>query len=634
MHIVNSTIVMAVLFDAQIVRWVVWGGMVVLTIALLLLVRTRWGHSQPLSKCVVLSLVAHLLVGIYATTVNIVTNTVGSPDGKGIQVALIENTDGDARTTEDGSPELWNAVTGQAPGEGFAAGAGNDLAHSAGPTALAATPEPERQPTVDSSVPLVAIKPPERVLSDDVGPPAFARSADPIARPTIKHAEPIEIPQPNVEADPVPPPDPDPPAGPSGGDKPVDSKPGAPPTASSDAKPAPGTNSQADTPSGPGGGDSGKLNGSAGPPATAKTLPQPFRERVGNHVQAAKGRGATQDSEASVTAALRWLAANQSPGGRWEAHRLSGGAGRAADNEDRQAAGMQADTGITGLALLAFLAAGHTHLQGPHQATVRRGLDFLISAQDSDGCLGATNNRFERMYCHAMATCALSEAFAMTADERMAPPVRRAINYTVAAQDRNTGGWRYFPGDPGDTSQLGWQVMSLKSAELAGIAIRPETRDGIQRYLRSVAAGTNGGLARYRPDRGAASRSMTGEALVCREFMSLAQSPEAIDEASAYLLQELPGAGQTNVYYWYYATLGMYQLQGEPWRRWNEALQTNLLATQRHDGDLAGSWDPDPVWGGCGGRAYGTALSALCLEVYYRFLPLYTQAAGRDRRAK
>ena len=127
---------------------------------------------------------------------------------------------------------------------------------------------------------------------------------------------------------------------------------------------------------------------------------------------------------------------------------------------------------------------------------------------------------------------------------------------------------------------------------------------------------------------------MTAEALVCRQFLGIVDSPQTLSEASSFVLQEMPGAGRTNHYYWYYATLGMYQLQGEPWRRWNEALQKNLLATQRHDGALAGSWDPDPVWGGCGGRAYSTALATLCLEVYYRFLPLYVEAAGRERRAK
>ena len=355
---------------------------------------------------------------------------------------------------------------------------------------------------------------------------------------------------------------------------------------------------------------------------------------MGDHLDVAKGFGATQDSEARVKAALKWLAANQSESGRWEARRLSGGAGLAADRQDRHAAGAQADTGITGLALLAFLAAGHSHLQGPHQTTVRRGLEFLLASQDANGCLGSTPNQYERMYCHAMATCALSEAYAMTRDERLGPGVRRAIGYTLAAQDRVTGGWRYHPGDPGDTSQLGWQVMALKSAELAGIEMPAATREGISRFLKSVTAGHSGGLARYQPARGFPSRSMTAEAMVCRQFLNLPMSNTAIDEATGYLLEEPPGMGQTNLYYWYYGTLSTYQLQGDAWERWNAALQKNLLGTQRTEGELAGSWDPDPVWGGCGGRAYSTALSALCLEVYYRFLPLYAHSGNGDRRTK
>ena len=79
-----------------------------------------------------------------------------------------------------------------------------------------------------------------------------------------------------------------------------------------------------------------------------------------------------------------------------------------------------------------------------------------------------------------------------------------------------------------------------------------------------------------------------------------------------------------NLYYWYYGTLSMYQLQGDYWRQWNEALQSALVRTQNGAGDLAGKqWDPVCIWGGYGGRIYSTSMSALCLEVYYRFLPLY-----------
>ena len=34
------------------------------------------------------------------------------------------------------------------------------------------------------------------------------------------------------------------------------------------------------------------------------------------------------------------------------------------------------------------------------------------------------------------------------------------------------------------------------------------------------------------------------------------------------------------------------------------------------------TYEPDPVWGGHGGRVYATAMAALTLEVYYRYVPL------------
>ena len=127
---------------------------------------------------------------------------------------------------------------------------------------------------------------------------------------------------------------------------------------------------------------------------------------------------------------------------------------------------------------------------------------------------------------------------------------------------------------------------------------------------------------------------MTAEALVCRQFLEIPDTPASLGEASEELLKELPGTGVTNHYYWYYGTLSLYQLQGEAWRQWNDALQRSLLNSQRTDGTLAGSWDPDPVWGGCGGRVYSTSLSTLCLEVYYRFLPLYVGAVEGKTRTK
>jgi hypothetical protein len=389
-----------------------------------------------------------------------------------------------------------------------------------------------------------------------------------------------------------------------------------------------------------GGGTGEAIGALAGPallPSGAAPAGQPRRptpeiyklRTAPDHVQAAEQQGATAATEAAVKAALRWLAQAQAADGRWSAAGHEAGKESRALGRDRPGAGATADTGITGLALLAMLASGHTHRDGEHRDNVRRGLEFLMRAQEADGNLGGNGNIYESMYCHAIATFAMSEALGMTGEPALQPHVRRAIDFTIAAQDLGTGGWRYRPGDPGDTSQLGWQFMALKSAELAGISVPATARQGTIKFLNSVASGENGGLASYRPQE-RPSRTMTAEALFCWQLLGVEDRHPAVSEATNFLMADLPGRNRPNLYYWYYATLAIYQRQGDHWLRWNHAIQEALVTTQRNNEGTAGSWDPDPIWGGYGGRVYSTALSALCLEVYYRFLPLYKETASRS----
>ena len=122
---------------------------------------------------------------------------------------------------------------------------------------------------------------------------------------------------------------------------------------------------------------------------------------------------------------------------------------------------------------------------------------------------------------------------------------------------------------------------------------------------------------------------MTAEALFCRQLLQI-NRPRADDEAAKYVLASRPGKSRANLYYWYYATLALHRHGGDSWRRWNDSLKPALLSRQSHTGQAAGSWPPDTVWGPHGGRVYSTAMAALCLEVYYRYLPLYTVAGRRD----
>jgi hypothetical protein len=278
---------------------------------------------------------------------------------------------------------------------------------------------------------------------------------------------------------------------------------------------------------------------------------------------------------------------------------------------------------VTGLALLAFLGAGNTHREGTHAATVARGIRFLVDRQRADGSLAGDAEFFASLYCHGMATIALAEACAMTGDASLRPSLDRAVRYTLSMQSPSTGGWRYAAGDRGDTSQLGWQVMVLATARQAGIGglEAAEARAGV--FLQSVSSGRAGGLAAYRSGE-RPSVAMTAEALACRLFLGMAPDHPAVAEAVEMLAASPPQSASPNAYTWYYATLASFHAGGPQWEAWNGHLQAALLPLQRHDSTrYAGSWDPDPVWGGHGGRVYATAMSAMTLEVYYRHVPLH-----------
>lgn len=363
------------------------------------------------------------------------------------------------------------------------------------------------------------------------------------------------------------------------------------------------------------------------------TVPAPYRMRMSDQREAATQRyGGTAESEQAVAASLAWLAANQHPNGYWDADQFGAGrSSRGRDGVNRENAGRLADTGITGLAVLAFLAPGNTPSDGEYADNVTRALRWLISQQSASGAIAGSIQEGDVafMYCHAMSTFALAEAYAIdNSADWLRAPVEKAVRYTLAAQLED-GGWRYgrYPRErnvDGDMSIFGWQLMSLKSAELAGISIPSEVRQKMIQFLIARSRGKSGGLASYRLiAQDAITPPMTAESLFCKQILGMARTNAASLEAVEYLRQYPPRRADANFYYWYYGTLAMFQYGDKPWEEWNETLRDLLVADQVRSGPLAGSWDPNGLWGGYGGRVYSTAVATLCLEVYYRYHPLY-----------
>jgi hypothetical protein len=321
--------------------------------------------------------------------------------------------------------------------------------------------------------------------------------------------------------------------------------------------------------------------------------------------------GGSDESEQAVNLGLDWLAKSQEENGSWDLQKHQGQT--------------RSFTAGTGLGVLPFLAAGYTHNQdGKYKETVTHAVKRLLEHQKETGELTSDGDA-QRMYSHGIAAIALCEAFAMSQDQELKEPAQRALNFIVSAQHKPSGGWRYNPNESADTSVVGWQMMALKSGEMAGLTVPTESYQLVGKWLKSVETTTAPGGQFGYVNRGV-TPAMTAEGLLCLQFMGESRNSPRMRFGADFVLKSLPEENQRNTsYYWYYATQVMYHMQGEYWDTWNEKTRELLVKTQHKSGGNAGTWDARDNWEKSGGRVYATSIKLLMLEVYYRHLPLYDQ---------
>ncbi len=384
-----------------------------------------------------------------------------------------------------------------------------------------------------------------------------------------------------------------------------------------------------------------------------------YGNRIGKGTLVKEGGG--EGTEKAVLAALRWLVRHQNPDGRWSSRdwkkrcgKYPGTRGKKCRNkdpkfgDDRGRAGN--DIGVTGLALLAFAGTGHTHQFGVRREfveAVKKGVRYLKSVQVTDprdpqcGRFGSTTGG-HFMYNQALATMALGELLVLTGDTLgLGRTVSYAAQYCIRAQNKGLG-WRYGfrPGD-NDTSVTGWVVLALKACKTAPITspTQAEFHRAFRGALKWIDKATDfqQGTTGYQSPTDKREHSvycMTSVGILCRIFAGQRRSSPVIRKGVEFILKRLPvwkperraRAKTINMYYWYYGSYALFQYGGKPWRIWNEAMKKALLSSQRVGGCADGSWDPIGQWGPHGGRVYSTALGAMTLEVYYRFV----RATGRE----
>ena len=375
------------------------------------------------------------------------------------------------------------------------------------------------------------------------------------------------------------------------------------------------------------------------------------------------GEGGSEGTEDAVRAALEWLRRHQSEDGSWKAHGYLDRCKKTCQNTDPTRYGdgrgyKEHDVGVTGLAMLAFAGYGHTHRDGIYEEYVeclKKAVAFMKSVQVKSND-PSTNGRFgpgeaeDWIYSHAIATMAMSELLVMSNDViGLKTSVTDAVKLCLHAQNDGFG-WRYgIKSGENDTSVTGWMVLALKTAKNARLDIPKEDFqrgfDGALNWFNRATA-SNGKTGYQAPgDEGSRLNKvfpepypyskdlscMTAVAVLCRLFAGEKRESQAIRDGVKILMLHTPrwqeqkgrALSSINMYYWYYGSYALFQFGGEPWKKWNEDMKKVLLETQRAGiMDEDGSWDPIDEWGVAGGRVYSTAICAMTLEVYYRFMRL------------
>jgi hypothetical protein len=368
------------------------------------------------------------------------------------------------------------------------------------------------------------------------------------------------------------------------------------------------------------------------PPPPELTPEQKRAERI-------RAQGGTDETEKALGLALDWLARHQSEDGSWDAQDFVLRCTNLGNCLDSDAKGDKYYTpGVTGLALLAFLGAGHGPDSQTHGRTVSMGLKWLVENQESDGSIRYRKNKWILFYNQAVATRALCEATRATGDTRFRSAAQKAIDFLGRSQNAD-GGWDYFQKtkdeERNDASIAGWVGFAVRAGEAAGLKIPDSMKERIlDLFNRRTTVDTGEVIyADRNPGAGRRGAGLVALGLYVRGWGQA--NPVVTSRATSRLLAARP---DWDAYYaaqgrikeikfhpdhnfaaWYYGAEAAWGLGGTTWSSWNDRMRPVLVDHQVREGHSAGSWVPELGYiGREGGRVFSTAVAALMLTMYAR----------------
>ena len=268
---------------------------------------------------------------------------------------------------------------------------------------------------------------------------------------------------------------------------------------------------------------------------------------------------------------------------------------------------MGSEPGVVGLCVAAFLAHGEDPNNGPYAKVIRKGIDYIISKQNSvNGYIGSS------MYSHAFATKALAESYGVIEHPKVEKALEQAVELILSSQKRNRfGAWRYTPDSrDADTTVTGCQVVSLFAARNAGMPVPNEAIKKALLYLANC-RGSDGSYG-YTSAQGG-NPTLTAIGSLC---LSLAKEKDSKGYAAslAFLKKNLDYRDRSYPYYYeYYMSQALFHADTATWEEWNGRNIRYLATIQSPDGSFPGNQ----------GRTFSTSGALLSLALHYRYHPIY-----------
>jgi len=311
----------------------------------------------------------------------------------------------------------------------------------------------------------------------------------------------------------------------------------------------------------------------------------------------------------SVQQGLEWLAKEQNDNGSWTSiigYKL---------NNQVVGGDPYPNVGVTAIAGLAFLSAGHFPGRGKYSDVVDGAVHFILSKADPG--TGYISYRDTRMYEHGFATLFLAEVYGMTGDREVRNALKGAVRVIQSAQNED-GGWRYQPRPKdADVSVTVTILQSLRAANNVGITVPKSVVDKAMEYVTSCYR--DDGAFMYQAGRmSRTSWALTAAGVVSLQSAGKYDSP-MVEKGVKWLWRTLNRENRTawgNYHYFYghyYASQALYQAGWKNFRAYYKVLTDQVLPNQKADGH----WEDDVS------ATYATSMACLVLQLPVRYLPIF-----------